>query len=260
MLMLVRLPGWQLRRALISKSTRFDCSVDHRTPHHYKQVQRLFFYVCMEHSEDLKTVKQAMELIATLKYRCPEHLQRFFGSQHRNASKHFEIIKTYSRYPYRNEILGRESTPEELRYLKSGKLPTFAKRTVRAKQVIPDEPQTPKLKVLALHGFRQGRAAFKKKTTKMRTELAGHVSLVYAQAPIIYDADANEIEVVESALGGERLATSHQKVWWNASKQADGSVVYRGADTSLAYLREVVRAEGPFDGILGYAQGGCAGK
>ncbi|TNF69014.1 MAG: DUF924 domain-containing protein [Gammaproteobacteria bacterium] len=33
--------------------------------------------------------------------------------------KHFEIIKQFSRYPHRNEILGRESTADELKFLQT---------------------------------------------------------------------------------------------------------------------------------------------
>ena len=32
---------------------------------------------------------------------------------------HNTTIKKFGRYPYRNEVLGRESTPEELEYLKN---------------------------------------------------------------------------------------------------------------------------------------------
>jgi len=35
------------------------------------------------------------------------------------AKKHFDIIEKFGRYPHRNDVLGRESTPEELEYLKN---------------------------------------------------------------------------------------------------------------------------------------------
>jgi hypothetical protein len=45
--------------------------------------------------------------------------------------------------------------------------------------------------------------------------------------------------------------------WWNAQKdEATGSVVYEGADETLKMLREYLEAHGPFDGILGFSQGG----
>jgi uncharacterized protein (DUF924 family) len=34
------------------------------------------------------------------------------------AHRHYEIIARFGRFPHRNAILGRESTPEELAFLK----------------------------------------------------------------------------------------------------------------------------------------------
>ncbi|KJZ74954.1 hypothetical protein HIM_05685 [Hirsutella minnesotensis 3608] len=34
--------------------------------------------------------------------------------------KHFDIIKRFGRYPHRNKVLGRTSTPEEVEYLENG--------------------------------------------------------------------------------------------------------------------------------------------
>lgn len=36
------------------------------------------------------------------------------------AYKHKDIIKQFGRYPHRNDALGRESTPEEVKYLEDG--------------------------------------------------------------------------------------------------------------------------------------------
>jgi uncharacterized protein (DUF924 family) len=38
----------------------------------------------------------------------------------RFEKKHYDIIKQFGRYPHRNSVLGRESTPEERQYLASG--------------------------------------------------------------------------------------------------------------------------------------------
>jgi len=37
------------------------------------------------------------------------------------SGKHFEMIEQFGRFPNRNKILGRESTPEEIAYLQRGK-------------------------------------------------------------------------------------------------------------------------------------------
>jgi uncharacterized protein (DUF924 family) len=37
------------------------------------------------------------------------------------AYKHWDIVKKFGRFPHRNVMMGRESTPEELEFLKSGR-------------------------------------------------------------------------------------------------------------------------------------------
>ncbi|MEZ4547654.1 MAG: DUF924 family protein [Thermodesulfobacteriota bacterium] len=34
------------------------------------------------------------------------------------AERHYNIVKRFGRYPHRNATLGRESTPEEIEFLK----------------------------------------------------------------------------------------------------------------------------------------------
>lgn len=50
-----------------------------------------------------------------------EKLYGQFTTQFLNyATLHYDIIKKFGRYPHRNFIMGRESTPEEIKYLESG--------------------------------------------------------------------------------------------------------------------------------------------
>jgi uncharacterized protein (DUF924 family) len=37
------------------------------------------------------------------------------------ATKHRGIIRKFGRFPHRNAVLGRESTPEEVEFLKGGR-------------------------------------------------------------------------------------------------------------------------------------------
>jgi uncharacterized protein (DUF924 family) len=37
------------------------------------------------------------------------------------AYKHWMIIRKFGRFPHRNEMMGRESTPEEIEFLKGGR-------------------------------------------------------------------------------------------------------------------------------------------
>ena len=75
-------------------------------------VQRQFLYLPYEHSEDLGDQERGVELMRSL-----EAFEETRGLTSW-AEKHRDIIRRFGRFPHRNEILGRESTPEEVEFLK----------------------------------------------------------------------------------------------------------------------------------------------
>ena len=76
-------------------------------------VQRLFLYLPLEHSENRDHQQQAVTLFQAL---ADEHQE--FNDTYVYALKHQSVIERFGRFPHRNEILGRPSTPEELEFLK----------------------------------------------------------------------------------------------------------------------------------------------
>ena len=70
---------------------------------------RAFFYLPYEHAEDM-----------ALQDRCVALNQPLGGEWLRFAEIHRDIIRRFGRFPHRNELLGRETTPEELIFLNSG--------------------------------------------------------------------------------------------------------------------------------------------
>lgn len=80
-------------------------------------VERVFFYMPLEHSEDREIQKLSVQKFQELVDEAPDALRRHFQSFHQYAVRHAEIIERWGRYPHRNEILGRPSTPEELKFL-----------------------------------------------------------------------------------------------------------------------------------------------
>jgi uncharacterized protein (DUF924 family) len=72
---------------------------------------RLFFYLPFEHSEDLADQRRGLSLIEAL----PPVPGRQSGLN--KSRRHLEIIERFGRFPHRNAILGRISTPEELAFL-----------------------------------------------------------------------------------------------------------------------------------------------
>ena len=75
-------------------------------------VQRQFLYLPLEHSEDLGDQERCVELMRSL-----EGFPETKGLTEW-AEKHRVIIARFGRFPHRNAALGRESTPEEIEFLK----------------------------------------------------------------------------------------------------------------------------------------------
>ncbi|MGO3890061.1 MAG: DUF924 family protein [Paenalcaligenes sp.] len=74
------------------------------------QELRVFCYLPFTHSENLEDQDLAVRLNERGKT----------GEGLKFAHHHREIIQRFGRFPHRNEILGRESTPEELAYIAEG--------------------------------------------------------------------------------------------------------------------------------------------
>jgi uncharacterized protein (DUF924 family) len=70
--------------------------------------QRLFLYLPFEHSESLADQERSVALMAGLGD--AEWLDY--------ARRHRDVIARFGRFPHRNEILGRASTPEEEAFLR----------------------------------------------------------------------------------------------------------------------------------------------
>lgn len=76
-------------------------------------VQRFFFYLPLEHSEDLADQEQSVALYQALVTHFPE-LQD--GLEY--AIRHRDVIQQFGRFPHRNAILNRPSTAQEIEFLK----------------------------------------------------------------------------------------------------------------------------------------------
>jgi uncharacterized protein (DUF924 family) len=70
---------------------------------------RLFLYLPFGHSEDPADQERSVALCAGLDEPNPTH-----------ARRHRDIVRRFGRFPHRNPILGRATTPEERRYLDEG--------------------------------------------------------------------------------------------------------------------------------------------
>jgi uncharacterized protein (DUF924 family) len=77
----------------------------------FHALRRWFIYLPFEHSEQLDDQYESLSLFGELaREGQPGSLEW--------AQKHFDVILRFGRFPHRNEILGRPSTPEESEFLR----------------------------------------------------------------------------------------------------------------------------------------------
>jgi len=90
----------------------FDREVTH--------LQQSFFYLPLMHSESLLGQIAALSLYENLCHRCePDSMSKEYAESSTQFSRlHRDVIMRFGRFPSRNEVLGRISTPEEIKFLK----------------------------------------------------------------------------------------------------------------------------------------------
>lgn len=80
-------------------------------------IERAFFYLPLEHAEDLASQEESVRAFTRLVHEAPsavaERLHVFLDY----AVRHRDIIERFGRFPHRNQVLGRASTPAELAFL-----------------------------------------------------------------------------------------------------------------------------------------------
>ena len=76
-------------------------------------LMRMFFYLPLEHSENLDDQLESVRLARALAAEKPE-----LAEELKYAEQHLEAIRRFGRFPTRNEALGRQSTQEEMDFLK----------------------------------------------------------------------------------------------------------------------------------------------
>jgi uncharacterized protein (DUF924 family) len=82
------------------------------------KIHRIFFYMPLEHSENLSVQDRSIEMYRELYESAPEDLKVTIKGDLDYAILHREVIEKFGRYPHRNVILNRNSTDEEIEYLK----------------------------------------------------------------------------------------------------------------------------------------------
>ncbi len=82
-------------------------------------IERAFFWMPLQHAEDLERQELAVQLYGGLAAEDPERdalWSNFAGF----AERHHDIIQRFGRFPHRNEALGRATTDREEEWLEDG--------------------------------------------------------------------------------------------------------------------------------------------
>jgi uncharacterized protein (DUF924 family) len=84
-------------------------------------VEEVFVTLPYMHAEDIITQDRSMAYRAEALIAAPPEAREQLRRGMDFAYKHWDIIRKFGRFPHRNEMMGRESTPEEIEFLKGGR-------------------------------------------------------------------------------------------------------------------------------------------
>jgi uncharacterized protein (DUF924 family) len=82
-------------------------------------IHRLFATMPLEHSESLVDQDRCVSLVRSLRDEVSPAERHTFDSFVDFAERHREVIRRFGRFPHRNAVLGRTSTPEEIAFLQT---------------------------------------------------------------------------------------------------------------------------------------------
>ncbi|MEA5445137.1 DUF924 family protein [Gammaproteobacteria bacterium AB-CW1] len=81
-------------------------------------LQRVFFYLPLEHAEDAGLQRRCVQLFQSLLESVPEPDRESYRYYLEFARKHQEVIDRFGRFPHRNKALGRDSSFDEERFMR----------------------------------------------------------------------------------------------------------------------------------------------
>jgi uncharacterized protein (DUF924 family) len=93
----------------------FDSGMDRELEHE----QRLFLIMPFLHAEELAFQERGVEQTERLVAEAPEQFRPIYRMSDEQSHKYREVIARFGRFPHRNRALCRESTPDEVEFLKT---------------------------------------------------------------------------------------------------------------------------------------------
>lgn len=84
-------------------------------------IGRVFFYMPLMHAEELSLQDECVAHFEKLVQQAPAEISAKIANNLAHAREHRDIIVRFGRFPHRNQVLGRASTPEEETFLETAK-------------------------------------------------------------------------------------------------------------------------------------------
>ena len=81
-------------------------------------IERVFLYLPLEHAESLAMQERSVSLFESLANEAAADERALFDNFLDYARQHRDVVARFGRFPHRNAILGRPSTPREVEFLK----------------------------------------------------------------------------------------------------------------------------------------------
>lgn len=231
---------------------------------------QIFVYFALIHSENINICAEGSSGLVNLQQnlrdleatstdsdvkKLASHAAHKLVSLLRSAKQHLQMLSQFGRYPHRNQALNRTSTNDEIQFMEQKDRPNWTKSQMANKfaEDVPLQLSKKAFRVLVLHSNRQSPFIFQKRTKAILSKMVGPGStLVYASAPHKYVAQG------EAKLNSKHVQASEAdstRCWWNASDDPE-TMIYTGIEESIQYVDQVAQTNGPFDGIIGFSQGG----
>lgn len=127
-----------------------------------------------------------------------------------------------------------------------------------------------KIRILCLHGYKQYDVQFKNRTNALRKCLK-NMSIEFHYVTAIHkipfdvhlkqqkelENKSNNIETKNNDDIDDKIKNldylPRARAWWRSN---DNGTKYDGIEDTLKYISDIFKNDGPFDGILGFSQGG----
>ena len=85
---------------------------------HFNPLARTLFYLPLMHHENSLLLERCIELYGAAHTQARGLARKVIGVELASGRRHQQILARFGRYPHRNRVLDRQSTPEERRFLK----------------------------------------------------------------------------------------------------------------------------------------------